>query len=142
MFYHLSGGTWEIRADEGVGVSRTRVWVFLLSAVAAVLSLVLDQGITEMSSFSGSLYAACFLPTLILGLFWGRLGRPAALAAVVAGFASTLGWFILRQGEWLGEWKVVHEVYVGVACGHAVAISRTWLRGGKGPETGSPATLS
>ena len=129
------------RSDEH-GVGRTRLWVFVLSAAAASLSLLLDQGITEMSSFSGSLYAACFLPTLILGLFWGRLGRPAALAAVVAGFASTLGWFILRQGEWLGEWKVVHEVYVGVACGHAVAISMTWLRGGKGPAANSPVSLN
>ena len=66
----------------------------------------------------------------------------AALAAVVAGFASTLGWFILRQGVWLGEWKVVHAVYVGVACGHAVAISMTWLRGGKGPAENSPVSLS
>ena len=129
------------RSDEH-GVGRTRLWVFVLSAAAASLSLLLDQGITEMSSFSGSLYAACFLPTLILGLFWGRLSRSAALAAMVAGFVSTLGWFILRQGEWLGEWKVVHEVYVGVACGHAVAISMTWLRGGKGPAENSPVSLS
>ena len=120
----------------------TRMWVVLLSVSAAVLSLLLDEGITEMSSFSGSLYAACFLPTLILGLFWRRLVRAAALAAVVAGFTSTLAWFILRQGEWLGGWKVVHEVYVGVTCGHMVAILVTWLFGRKAPEPTSTDPVS
>ena len=120
------------RADDGVGVRRTRVWVFLLSAVAAVLSLILDQGITEMSSFSGSLYAACFLPSLIVGLFWKRLGRTAALLALVTGFATTLGWFILKQAGGLGELRKVHEVYVGVACSHVVAVTITVLgRGGR-----------
>ncbi|MEC9008333.1 MAG: hypothetical protein VX877_03675 [Planctomycetota bacterium] len=120
------------RADDGVGVRRTRVWVFLLSAVAAVLSLILDQGITEMSSFSGSLYAACFLPSLIVGLFWKRLGRTAALLALITGFATTLGWFILKQTGCLGDLRKVHEVYVGVACSHVVAVTMTVLgRGGR-----------
>lgn len=120
------------RDDDAVGVRRTRVWVFLLSAVAAVLSLILDQGITEMSSFSGSLYAACFLPSLIVGLFWKRLGRTAALLALVTGFATTLGWFILKQAGGLGELRKVHEVYVGVACSHVVAVTMTVLgRGGR-----------
>ena len=119
------------RADDGVGVRRTRVWVFLLSAVAAVLSLILDQGITEMSSFSGSLYAACFLPSLIVGLFWKRLGRTAALLALVTGFATTLGWFILKQAGGLGELRKVHEVYVGVACSHVVAVTITVLGRGE-----------
>ena len=120
------------RADGGAGVRRTRVWVFLLSAVAAVLSLILDQGITEMSSFSGSLYAACFLPSLIVGLFWKRLGRTAALLALVTGFATTLGWFILKQTGGLGDLGKVHEVYVGVACSHVVAVTMTVLgRGGR-----------
>ena len=118
------------RSDE-TGVSRTRLWVLLLSATAAALSLVLDQGITEMSSFSGSLYAACFLPPLIVGLFWRRLGRRAALAAMVTGFVTTGAWFLLKQTGSLGEWKTVHEVYVGLACSHAVAITMTLLgRGG------------
>ncbi len=120
------------RADDGAGVRRTRVWVFLLSAVAAVLSLILDQGITEMSSFSGSLYAACFLPSLIVGLFWKRLGRTAALLALITGFATTLGWFILKQTGCLGDLRKVHEVYVGVACSHVVAVTMTVLgRGGR-----------
>ena len=116
--------------DAPNAVSRTRWCVFVLSAVAAGLSLVLDQGITEMSSFSGSLYAACFLPPLIVGLFWNRLGRRAALAAMVTGFVTTLAWFLMKQGGSLGSWRVLHEVYVGVGCSHVVAITMTCLRRG------------
>jgi len=104
-------------------VGRTRLWVLVLSAVAAVFSLVLDQGITEMSSFSGSLYAACFLPSLIVGLFWRRLGRRAALVAIVTGFVTTLAWFILKQLGLPGGFQKLHEVYVGVTCSHVAAIS-------------------
>ncbi len=123
------------RSDES-GVSRTRLWVLLLSAAAAVLSLVLDQGITEMSSFSGSLYAACFLPPLIVGLFWRRLGRRAALAAMVTGFVTTLAWFFLKQAGSLGSLQKLHEVYVGVACSHVVAITMTLLGRGGGRAGG------
>ena len=107
--------------DRGIGV--TRVWVLLLSATAAVLSLLLEEGITEMSSFSGSLYAACFVPTLILGLFLRRATREGALASLVVGFTSTLGWFLLRRAEVIGSWGHLHEVYVGLACSLAVAVT-------------------
>lgn len=100
----------------------TRLWVVLLSVSAAVLSLLLDEGITEMSSFSGSLYAACFLPTLILGLFWRGATRRGALASLVVGFLATFAWFLLRANDVVGSLGGLHEVYVGVACGLLVAV--------------------
>jgi len=107
--------------DRGIGI--TRGWVLMLSATAAGLSLLLEEGITEMSSFSGSLYAACFVPTLILGLFWKQATREGALASLITGFATTLGWFLLRRAEAIGSWGRLHEVYVGLTCSLIVAIT-------------------
>jgi Na+/proline symporter len=91
----------------------TRMWVLVLSLVAAGLSICLEQGIVEMSSFSGSMYAACFLPTLVVGLFWKR-GTPAgAMAALIVGFSVTLTWFCLKKQIAGGTFQTWHEVYVG-----------------------------
>ena len=96
------------------------MWVLVLSIAAAGLSIWLDEGIVEMSSFSGSMYAACFLPTLVVGLFWKR-GTPAgAMAAVIVGFSVTLLWFCLKKQIAGGEFKTWHEVYVGLTASVSV----------------------
>jgi SSS family transporter len=75
----------------------TRCWVLVLSAVAAGLALVQARGIVEMSSFSGSIYAACFLPSLVVGLFWKGGTRSGALAGIIVGFTVTTIWFYAKQ---------------------------------------------
>ena len=95
-------------------VRRTRIWVFVLSAIAASLALIRARGIVELSSLSGSLYAACFLPTLIVGLFWPRATRAAAVAALLAGFVATSAWFVLKKIAFSGALTWLHEIYVGL----------------------------
>ena len=107
----------------------TRLWVLLLSVSGAGLSLVLAEGVTELSSFSGSLYAACFLPTLILALFWRGATRRGALAALVVGFLATFAWFLLRNNHAVGFLGGLHEVYVGLGCGLLVAVTIPLLTG-------------
>jgi Na+/proline symporter len=89
----------------------TRLWVVLLSAAAAGLSLLRYRGIVELSAFSGSIYAVCFLPALIVGLFWRRGTADGAFSSLGLGLAATVAWFFLKDHYWPN----LHELYVGLA---------------------------
>ncbi len=101
----------------------TRRWVVVLSVAAAVISLVAREGIIEMSAFSGSIYAACFLPSLIVGLFWQRASTRAAEASLLMAIIVTPLWYVAKQ--WLAPG--VHELYVGVAVSMSVYVGFTLL---------------
>ena len=92
---------------------RTRCWVLVLAAVAASLALLRLRGIVEMSSFSGSIYAACFLPALVVGLFWKRGTRSGALASLGIGLPVTIGWFYAKKLPALSALESIHEVFLG-----------------------------
>ncbi len=123
--------------EHTAAMRHTRAWVFILSAAAAGLALVPGRGIVEMSSFSGSMYAACFLPTLVIGLFWKRATAAGALAALIAGFGITLFWFFAKTEFAGGAFRSVHEVYVGLGLSIPTyfAVSKHSSRNG---ETASP----
>ena len=99
--------------EERSAMTVTRVWIFVLSAVAAVTALNWPKGIVELSSLSGSVYAACFLPTLIWGLFWSKGSRIAAVVTIALGLLVTLGWSEFKDVAFSGKLKWLHEVYVG-----------------------------
>ena len=75
------------------------------AAVAAVVALNPPGGIVEITIFSGSLFAVCFVPTILLGLHWRRGNEAAALWAFGVGIAVLLGWLLAGLGD------VVHEVF-------------------------------
>jgi cation/acetate symporter len=105
--------------EHSAAMRHTRLWVVLLSALAAELAAGRIAGIVEMSSFSGSLLAACFLPALVIGLFWQRATLPAALASLIIGFTATMGWFVAKKYT---DWQL-HELYVGLACSLPVFVA-------------------
>ena len=45
-----------------------------------------------LTAFSGSLYAACFFPALILGLYWNRGNGAAVLASFATGILTLALW--------------------------------------------------
>ena len=104
---------------------RTRWWVLILAAVAASLALLRLRGIVEMSSFSGSIYAACFLPALVVGLFWKRGTRTAAIASLLIGLTVTVGWFYAKKLAAFSSLASIHEVFVGtgISLGTYVLVS-------------------
>ena len=63
-----------------------------------------------ITAFSGSLYAACFLPTLVVGLFWKGGTAKGALLSVGIGSTVVVGWYCAKKAGWT-NW---HEVYVGL----------------------------
>ncbi len=103
-------------------LSWTRGGVMGLAILAAVVALDPPGGIVEITIFSGSLYAACFLPAILFGLHWRRGSSAAVLTSMGLGVAVLLGWL----GAGLGA--LVHEVFPAllVSClAYVVVASRT-----------------
>ncbi|MCY3622978.1 MAG: sodium:solute symporter family protein [Gammaproteobacteria bacterium] len=97
---------WGRWSRQGGGVVRgARVGVAGFAVVAAVVALNPPGGIVEITIFSGSLFAVCFVPTILLGLHWRRGNETAALTAFGLGIAVLLGWLVVGLGD------LVHEVF-------------------------------
>ncbi len=109
--------------DDPRAIGLTRLWVVIVSLSSMLAALNPFADIVEITAFSGSLYAACFLPTLVLGLYWQRPGATAALVTMVAGSTVVvLWWFLKRSGQ-----TNIHEVYVGLAVAFLAYIGGTLL---------------
>ncbi len=90
---------------EATVVGNARLGVAGFAVVAAVVALNPPGGIVEITIFSGSLFAVCFVPTILLGLHWHRGNETAALTAFGVGIAVLVGWLMVGLGD------VVHEVF-------------------------------
>jgi SSS family transporter len=104
-------------------VRRARVWIVVVSLSAASAALLpFSRDIIRMTKFSGSLYGACFLPVLVVGLFVRRRVASAAVATMVVGSVSVVAVFILRAMDV----TTLQEVYPGIAAGMLVFL--VWTR--------------
>ena len=97
--------------DGPQAVRRTRLWVVVLSVAGLILALNPFGDIVTITAFSGSLYAACFLPALLVGLYWRRGTTTGCMASLVTGAATVVVWHLARRAGWT-TW---HEVFAGVA---------------------------
>lgn len=101
------------------GIALTRGAVVGLAALSAVVALRPPGDIVEITIFSGSLYAACFLPTLWGSLHWSRGHALAALGSMLAGVVVLLGWI------GLGYDAVLHEVFAALGVSSLVFVGLT-----------------
>jgi SSS family transporter len=83
----------------------TRAGVVGLAALAALVALNPPGGIVEITIFSGSLYAVCFLPAILLGLHWRRGTANGVVASMILGVTVLVGWMLF------GPRGSVHEVF-------------------------------
>ena len=83
-------------------------------------------GIVEVTAFAGSVYAACFLPTIIVGLFW-RGTAQAAMVSILLGSLSVTAWFFTKQMGWT-SW---HEIYIGILVGMLSYVALSLLKPSK-----------
>jgi SSS family transporter len=90
---------------EILAVRATRWYVALFALVTALIALRPPGGIVTLTAFSGSLYAACFFPAVVLGLHWHRGNGGAVIASFVTGIATLLLWRYLPYGV------VIHPVF-------------------------------
>jgi SSS family transporter len=93
---------------ERAAVRATAAYVAAFAFVTALIALDPPGGIVAMTSFSGSLYAACFFAPLVFGLYWRRGNGRAALAAMIAGLAMLAIWTPLALAP-------VHELFPSMA---------------------------
>lgn len=77
---------------ERSAVRATRLYVVLFAIITALIALNPPAGIVLLTSFSGSMYAACFIPAIILGLYWTRGNGTAVLVSFVVGLVTLVAW--------------------------------------------------
>ena len=108
-------------SDDAREVRTTRTLVAVFAFITSIIALNPPGQIVALTAFSGSLYAACFFPAIVLGLHW-RLGNGAAvLASFVVGIVTLLLWTRLPFGG------AIHQVFpaLTLSTGVYVAISAT-----------------
>jgi SSS family solute:Na+ symporter len=78
----------------------TRIGVILGIVVSVVLAQTLRGNIIAVATaiFFG-LCAATFLPAFLLGVFWRRMTRAAAITSMLVGFATSLAWLVFVHGR-------------------------------------------
>ena len=73
-------------------VRATQFYVALFALVTALIALDPPGQIVTLTAFSGSLYAACFFPAIVLGLHWRRGDGRAVITSYVVGIGVLLLW--------------------------------------------------
>ena len=79
-------------SSESSVVRATRFYVALFALVTALIALDPPGQIVTLTAFSGSLYAACFFPAIVLGLHWRRGDGRAVITSYIVGIAVLLLW--------------------------------------------------
>tara|TARA_Y100001934_G_scaffold23240_1_gene25973 strand:- start:1736 stop:3199 length:1464 start_codon:yes stop_codon:yes gene_type:complete len=100
----------------------TRACVVGFAVLGALVALRPPGGIVELTIFSGSLYAVCFVPAILVGLYWKGGSGAGVLASMTLGIAVLLAWLVL------GGSGFVHEVFPALAVSLAVYVFVSRMR--------------
>ena len=68
----------------------------MISSLGMLLALNPFGDIVGITAFSGSLYAACFFPTLVVGLYWARGTAAGAVVCVLLGSTTVTAWYFAK----------------------------------------------
>ena len=113
---------------EASSIRATRISVVGFALLTAAVALRPPAGIVELTAFSGALYGACFLPAVILGLYWRRGSAQAVLASIGTGVAILLLWPLLPLAA------VVHAVFPAIFFSLAVYVALALVTPASAPE--------
>ena len=91
-------------ASERTTIFATAVYVAVFAFITTLLALHPPGGIVALTTFSGSLYAACFFPAMLFGLYWHRGDGRAVVISMLVGLAVLLAWKPLALAG-------IHEVF-------------------------------
>jgi solute:Na+ symporter, SSS family len=75
-----------------IGLARLAIIIGLILATWVSLQARSEMIIARATSIFMGLCASAFLPSLLGGLYWKRMTRPAVLASMIVGFAVTAFW--------------------------------------------------
>jgi SSS family transporter len=79
-------------ATDAQVIRATRWSVLVLAMITAAIAWNPPGGIVKLTTWSGSLFAACFLPAVLFGLYSRRGDGRAVLASYAAGFGVLAAW--------------------------------------------------
>jgi SSS family transporter len=102
-------GVWQKAIPDATAIRATRWYVALFAGLTALIALNPPGGIVALTAFSGSIYAACFFPALILGLYWKRGNGAAVMASFAAGILTLALW------RYVPALSNVHAVFPAIA---------------------------
>ncbi len=108
-------------------IDKLQRWVMIpVALLPAVLALDPPDDVVPLTALSGALFGGCFLPVLVLSLWWRRGGRQAALASIIAGGVAVSLWSA-GLGAALGL-PAIHPVFAGLIVS---ALTYAWTPSGK-----------
>lgn len=90
----------------------------IIGGVALGLALVEARMIFWFVLFAWSGIASAFTPVVLCSLFWKRTTRAGAVAGMVAGFVTTVGWVLFFKSGFYD----LYEMIPGFAAGFAATI--------------------
>ena len=70
----------------------TKGYVVIFAAITAGIALNPPGSIVGLTALSGSMYAACFLPSITLGLYWSRGNSMAVIGSFLTGLTVLFFW--------------------------------------------------
>ncbi len=111
----------------------TRIAVIGFAVVSAGLALEPPGDIVTITIFSGSLYAVCFFPAVVLGLHWQRGSAAAVLASMGSGTAVLIAWLAAGLNVHLHE--VIPALATSIVVYVTVALVTPQL-----PDTSEPGS--
>lgn len=96
----------EASSQELVWVSRAAV--IAVSLIAVLLALNPEAGVLDLVSYAWGGFGAAFGPLILFSLYWSRMNRAGALAGMIVGAVTVIGW---NQGS--GGLLDVYELLPG-----------------------------
>ena len=103
------------KVENEVRLSRFAVIGF--ACVAAFLALNPPGDIVGITIFSGSLYAVCFFPPVVFGLYGRVAPASRVFVAMLFGIATLIAWIAL------GLSSLLHEVFPGLVVSTAIYLA-------------------
>ena len=97
-------------------VRHTRWLVLAFALATAAVAVRPPADIVALTSFSGALYGACFLPAIVLGLWWRRGSAACVLASFAAGLGTLFLWPLSPWGD------ILHAVFPAVGASVAAYV--------------------
>ena len=111
-----------VKKDTRNTLVMTRLFVIGFATLSALIAINPPGGIVDITIFSGSLYAVCFVPTILLGLHWKRGDGMAALASIFSGVFVLISWLAFGLKEW------VHELFPALAVSMITFVALSFRR--------------
>ena len=84
-------------------VRYTRVMVIGFALISALIALNPPGDIVQITIFSGSLYAVCFFPAVVIGLYWQKGTALGVVASMLLGMVVLVGWMLMGWNQYLHE---------------------------------------